>query len=217
MPTITIIKKKVKNMTLRIRPDQTVILTAPIRLSDKRIQDFLEDKKTWIEKKLSEFAKTKSAIEVNAGQLLLHGQAYNLQIDLDLKKKVVIDHVEMIIRSGIDLQNQIIQHKRYKSYAKEFLKGRLDRLALHHGFAYRALKITNAKTRRGSCSAQKNIGLHRKLVKMPDFVMDYVICHELAHLEQMNHSPDFRAVVDRMIDNKKQAIAWMKRYGFSLY
>lgn len=47
--------------------------------------------------------------------------------------------------------------------------------------------------------------------------MDYVICHELSHLEQMNHSPKFRAVVDRMIDNKKEAIHWLKVNGRSLY
>lgn len=52
---------------------------------------------------------------------------------------------------------------------------------------------------------------------MPDFVMDYVVCHELAHLLEMNHSARFWAVVDRFHEDKKRAMQWMKSYGFSVY
>ena len=52
---------------------------------------------------------------------------------------------------------------------------------------------------------------------MPDTVMDYVICHELAHLVHMNHSAAFWAKVEELCPDYKQSIKRMKQYGFSVY
>ncbi len=51
---------------------------------------------------------------------------------------------------------------------------------------------------------------------MPPTISEYVICHELAHLKEMNHSPHFWAHLDTLYPDRKQAVKWLKENGMSL-
>ena len=76
-----------------------------------------------------------------------------------------------------------------------------ERLAIHAprlGVAVPPLRLSSARTRWGSCSHHGGISLNWRLVFMPIAVIDYVVCHELAHLKEMNHSPRFWSVVEQL-------------------
>ena len=60
------------------------------------------------------------------------------------------------------------------------------------------LRLSSARTRWGSCSHHGGIALNWRLILMPLAVVDYVVCHELAHLKEMNHSPRFWSVVEQL-------------------
>ena len=66
------------------------------------------------------------------------------------------------------------------------------------GVAPPPLRISAARTRWGSCSQHGGISLNWRLILMPLAVVDYVVCHELAHLREMNHSPRFWSVVQQL-------------------
>lgn len=76
-----------------------------------------------------------------------------------------------------------------------------ERLAVHAprlGVAVPPLRLSSARTRWGSCSHHGGISLNWRLIFMPLAVIDYVVCHELAHLKEMNHSPRFWSVVEQL-------------------
>jgi len=76
-----------------------------------------------------------------------------------------------------------------------------DRLAIHAprlGVAPPPLRLSSARTRWGSCSHHGGIALNWRLILMPLPLVDYVVCHELAHLKEMNHSPRFWSVVEQL-------------------
>jgi predicted metal-dependent hydrolase len=76
-----------------------------------------------------------------------------------------------------------------------------ERLAIHAprlGVAPPALRLSSARTRWGSCNHRGGIALNWRLILMPLPVVDYVVCHELAHLKEMNHSPRFWSVVEQL-------------------
>jgi predicted metal-dependent hydrolase len=89
----------------------------------------------------------------------------------------------------------------YKYEAKKFIKKRIDEIAEINDLNYNNLRITSAKTRWGSCTSNRNINFTYRLIMAPVKVIDYVIIHELAHLDEMNHSKDFWDTVDKYSKN----------------
>jgi len=73
-----------------------------------------------------------------------------------------------------------------------------------------SVRITGAKTRFGSCSAQNRICFSWRLMAYPEKAVDYVIVHELAHILQKNHSPRFYALIERYLPDWKERREMLK-------
>ena len=80
--------------------------------------------------------------------------------------------------------------------AREYLPYRLEYWAKRYGYSYERCRLTHANTRWGSCSSTRTISLNIGLMKVPEKLRDYVILHELAHLNHMDHSQAFWAEVE---------------------
>lgn len=85
-----------------------------------------------------------------------------------------------------DYQKKVLMKK-----AREYLPYRLEYYANLYGYKYGKCRLTHANTRWGSCSSKKTISLNIGLMKLPEPLRDYVILHELAHLNHMDHSRAF--------------------------
>lgn len=97
-----------------------------------------------------------------------------------------------------DYQKKILMKK-----AKEYLPYRLEYFANLYGYTYAKCRLSHANTRWGSCSSNKTISLNIGLMKLPEALRDYVIIHELAHLNHMDHSRAFWAEVGQHDKNYK--------------
>ena len=87
------------------------------------------------------------------------------------------------------------------------------RLAKDHGFNPGRVTIRNQRTRWGSCSSTGAISLNWRLIQVPAFVRDYVILHELIHLDHLNHSIQFWERLAKACPNLNAAEAWLKLHG----
>ena len=87
------------------------------------------------------------------------------------------------------------QKKQLTKKAREYLPYRLEYFAKLHGYSYDKCRLSHANTRWGSCSSNRTISLNIGLMKVPPVLRDYVILHELAHLNHLNHSRAFWAEV----------------------
>ena len=103
------------------------------------------------------------------------------------------------------------EEARYRARAARELPARLHALAAAHGLTVARVSIRNQRWRWGSCSRDGHICLNWRLVAMPDWVLDYVLLHELMHLKRMDHSPRFWKLVAAVCPGFQEARAWLRR------
>ncbi len=101
----------------------------------------------------------------------------------------------------------------YKAQARALIEERVRRLAAQHGFSYRQVRMTSARTRWGSCSAKGTLCFTWRLVMAPPECIDYVVVHELAHLRVANHSPAFWREVEAILPDYKARRKWLRANG----
>lgn len=105
------------------------------------------------------------------------------------------------------------QKKQLTKKAKEYLPYRLEYYAKLYGYKYDKCRLSHANTRWGSCSSNKTISLNIGLMKVPEPLRDYVILHELAHLNHMDHSAAFWAEVGTHDKNYKAHEKKLKQFS----
>ena len=113
------------------------------------------------------------------------------------------------IRAKLPLKDPALQRTRdYQKKVlmkqdKEYLPYHLEYFAKLYGYSYDKCRFSHANTRWGSCSSNRTISLNIGLMKLPEPLRDYVILHELAHLNHMDHSKQFWAEVGSHDKNYK--------------
>ncbi len=90
---------------------------------------------------------------------------------------------------------------------------RLKDLAFEHGFSIKSVKVKRLRSRWGSCDQHRNIILNSYLAQLPWPLIDYVLIHELAHTNHLNHSRAFWAEVAEIIPNYKEQRQLIRRYS----
>ena len=115
--------------------------------------------------------------------------------------------VPAAVDSGKVLETALREHAR-RVFA-ELLAHHAGRL----GVPNPPLRLSSARTRWGSCNHHGGITLNWRLLFLPPAVADYVVCHELAHLREMNHSPRFWAVVDQLCPDWRSLRRELRRLG----
>jgi predicted metal-dependent hydrolase len=101
----------------------------------------------------------------------------------------------------------------YLARAKSLIPRRVHELNEPWGFRFSGISVRNQKTRWGSCSRRAALSFNWRLVLLPSYVTDYLIIHELAHLQHMNHSSRFWKVVESMDPDYRDAEHWLRRNG----
>ncbi len=111
--------------------------------------------------------------------------------------------------------------RRVKDWLKREARRDLEKAVLRHAAALgrqpSAIRIGDARSRWGSCSASGVLTFSWRLVLAPPNVLDYLAAHEVAHLAEMNHGPKFWAAVRRLYPRHEAARAWLKQNGAGLH
>lgn len=94
--------------------------------------------------------------------------------------------------------------KRLQEKARSVLPSKVMQCAEQMKLYPKSVRITSAKTRFGSCSAQNGICFSWRLMDYPDAAVDYVVVHELAHIKHKNHGPLFWQEVERVLPDYKE-------------
>jgi predicted metal-dependent hydrolase len=104
----------------------------------------------------------------------------------------------------------------YRRAARAEIGSRLDAAVARAGTTYTGLTIRGQRTRWASCSAKGAMSFNWRLLLAPEAVLDYVIEHEVCHLEVMDHSPRFWRLLESRVPDWRTHSRWLRRYGSTL-
>jgi len=205
---------RARRVSLRIDPQSgAVVVTLPMRAARNAGMALLMDHAHWVSDRLAalpEALKLQDGADVplsgiphrirhvpqGRGGAWLHGQEIH-----------VAGAPEFLPRRVLDL----LRHEARRKLGVLVLEkaAMIDRKPLR-------VTVKDTRTRWGSCAPDGSLAFSWRLVMAPDFVQDYVVAHEIAHLRHMNHGPRFWALVDQLTVHAAQAIPWLRGEGSRL-
>ena len=214
-----IILTKRKSIALIIEPDGRLVVRAPMHVSEADIKHLVKQKERWIREKQKQ-VKEKSTqpapkVYIDGESFQYLGKSYKLKIVADLNPALVLSRKFYLSRRVLPKAESVFTEW-YREQAWAVISERVKLYAAKHGFKYRKIRITSARTRWGSCSSMGNLNFTWRLVMAPPDVIDYVVVHELAHLRVNNHSKEYWNQVERILPDYKRRRRWLKENGQKL-
>ena len=176
-------------------------VSAPVTMPLARIESLVRDSETWVLKKIREWSgKQVTPLSWEDGaQLPWLGGYLTLRLSPASRARARRDGDALRVAAP-EGDTEAVRRavvRWYKSVAADVLAARTEALAAAAGLPMPKVLISPALTRWGSCNTRREVRLAWRLVKAPPDLVDYVICHELAHLRHMDHSRRFWAEVER--------------------
>jgi predicted metal-dependent hydrolase len=214
-----LIRSKRKTLSLEILADGSLQVRAPQHLSRAQIEAAVAQKEAWVRAKQETARRLPRAPVqpgIQAGDTFYYlGQPYCLTVVEQQAAPLIVDGRFSLRRSDLGQAAELLR-RWYMHQAQALILPRVVRLAAQHSLSYRRASITRANTRWGSCGAHGSLNFSYRLVMTPPAVIDYVIVHELAHLQVRNHSRAFWQVVQSLLPGYRDQVAWLKQNSASL-
>lgn len=205
-----------KHVRLRINSNGQITVSAPTGTSKAKIQGILRHKEGWLASKIRE---TSQALEQYnpVKRVYVDGMPYlvEFQFSDQVTYRLNVDHDRQYILVCGPEENQpqltAVLERWLRREAKQRLASYTQEVSHEVGIPYKKLFLRNQKTRWGSSSTLGNISLNWRTVMIPRPVQRYLIIHELAHQQHMNHSARFWKKVIHYCPDYKQHELWLKQ------
>ena len=184
---------------------------APRSITITQIENFIRENTQWVLSKLDEYEnRAPRQLPIRDGQRLpILGAGVEVRVTAGSNRSRWDEGLLMLeARDNADLD--ALARRALQKRAQTLFLERIEHYGRSISRPIPPLSLSSARTRWGSCS-RDGIRLNWRLIHFPLHLIDYVVAHELAHLEQMNHSSRFWAVVERLYPDYKFARAELKR------
>lgn len=183
-------------------------VNAPLSMPISRIESLVRESEAWVLKKVDEWRSRRAPPVEWADGARFPFLGGGLTLRLAVAGRTRVERVESEIRATVrtldegEIRRAIVAW--YKREALAYLQQRVLALAAAARLEPPRLMLSSALARWGSCNMRREVRLAWRLVKAPPELVDYVICHELAHLRHMDHSGAFWAEVERQCPSYRQ-------------
>ncbi|MDE0159473.1 MAG: SprT family zinc-dependent metalloprotease [Candidatus Dadabacteria bacterium] len=196
-----------------------VKVRVPEGISDSYVRDLIARKSPWIKRKLreAELAAPPRPREFVSGETFSYlGKNYRLKVLNGDASSVRLrgGYLEASVSGSLGTKEEQIRSLLvdwYQRHARGRLQEKTSRYAKILQVKPRSVSVKDYKSRWGSCSAKGDISYNWRVVIAPHRIVDYVVVHELCHLLEHNHSPDYWHHVERVIPDFRERRQWLKQ------
>ena len=202
-----------RRISLRVSGlDGKVTLTIPRGVREAEALDFAHQKQDWLRKQLGR-QEERVKVGIDA-EVPVEGQM--LRIVSVRGRGVHRENGELRVAGREDTIAARVQAW-LKQRARDRLAMASDQYAVALGCGYQKITLRDTRSRWGSCSARGGLMYSWRLIMAPPSVLDYVAAHEVAHLQEMNHSSAFWDVVARLYPDYQAPRLWLRLHGAQLH
>jgi predicted metal-dependent hydrolase len=223
---------KRKTIGLQVKHGK-IIIRAPKFVSEKEVANIVNAKSAWLQKKVAEQNSVPHHSNEHfqeSSKLLINGELKTLHITYGLFPEVILKQDFIIVTLSNRVKTKATDNAEFKEkYVKKQLENWLkkqtnnyidENLSLHAekiGALPKSFQVRLYKSRWGSCNSRAELSFSSLLAMTPNWVVDYVIVHELCHLHHMNHSTEFWRLVEFNYPNYLLAKSWLKSHQNQLH
>jgi len=202
---------------LTVNPEKGLQMSIPFRVSYSDAERFVFEHREWIVKTM-EAQKQKGTKRIFTPQSHFTCRSTTLRFEpTDNQKRILYARVNNYVVTifynpeqvdfNLDTVQNFIKKVILASMRKEaefVLYPRVEEISKRTGLMFRKISIGTAHTRWGTCSSHNDIILSCRLLLLPDYLIDFIILHELCHIAHKNHGEKFHALLDKLSGGKEK-------------
>jgi predicted metal-dependent hydrolase len=203
---------RARRVRVNVRAHTDVEVVLPAHAPERAAAAAVRELGPWIERRLSEGRRALAHVAERAGTVPCLGTPLEL-VPQPGRTRAHRRGGKLFVPVG-DYRPAV--ERLYRRLAREEVARRLDAAVAQVGASYSGLSIRAQSTRWASCSAKGAMSFNWRLLLAPEPVLDYVVWHEVCHLEIRDHSPRFWALVERRCPRWREQRDWLRLYGATL-
>jgi predicted metal-dependent hydrolase len=203
---------RARRVRVTVDPHTGVEVVLPRRAAAREAQAAIAELRPWIERRLREAEAVRQRVASRAGTAPYLGCALRM-VPQASRTRVHRRGDTLLVPAG---DPRPALERWYRRAAREEIEPRLDRATAQTGFPYQDLSIRSQRTRWASCSSEGRMSFNWRLLLAPEPVLDYVVWHEVCHLEVLDHSPRFWSLLASRCPDWREHARWLRRHGPTL-
>lgn len=213
------VRRSARRRTMELTVDRggELIITAPPEVSDAVMGAFVREKRFWLYTKLAEkeaLQQPTGGKEFVSGEGFPYlGRSYRLLLVDAQDAPLKLDGGRFKLLRSAAGQGREHFIAWYAEHATPWLRRRVAGWSARMGVEPRSVEVRDLGFRWGSCGQAGGVNFHWATILLPASVVDYVVVHELAHLVEPNHTPEFWQRVGRALPEYQQRKAWLAEHG----
>jgi hypothetical protein len=203
---------RARRVRVSVESDGAVHVTLPRRASAREADEAVRELAPWIERRRRALARAAAEVARTPGTVPYLGEELALVEQRGRTRVHRRGDALLVPAAGRDEALE----RWYRRTARAEIAPRLDAAVARAGTSYTKLTIRGQRTRWASCSAGGAMSFNWRLLLAPEPVLDYVVEHEVCHLEVMDHSPRFWRLLESRVPDWRDHSRWLRRYGSTL-
>ncbi len=207
---------RARRVRVSVEGDGAVRVTLPRRAPARAAAEAVRELQPWIERRRAALERAAVERERTPGTLPYLGGELALRAEPGRARVHRRGDVLLVPGGARDADARAAIERWYRRAARAEIAPRLDAAVARAGARHTGLTIRGQRTRWASCSSTGAMSFNWRLLLAPAAVLDYVVEHEVCHLEVMDHSPRFWALLQSRVPDWRDRSAWLRRYGATL-
>jgi predicted metal-dependent hydrolase len=203
---------RARRVRVSVESDGSVEVVLPRRAPERAAREAVRELAGWIERRRRALARAAAEVARPEGTVPFLGAPLAL-VAQPGRTRVHRRGDVLLVPEG---DPRPALERWYRRVARTEFAARLDAACARAGTSYNGLTVRGQRTRWASCSSTGAMSFNWRLLLAPEPVVDYVVEHEVCHLEVLDHSPRFWALLESRVPGWRAHSRWLRRYGSTL-